>query len=61
MRLVWDAIGRVDPNMMILLITVRVIYQNKIQDGCVPDKRQVLMHENIHYTYGCIYSRFLFT
>ena len=39
MRLVWDAIVRVDPNMILLI--VRVIYQDKIQDGRVPDKREV--------------------
>ena len=39
MRLVWDAIGRVDPNMILQI--VRVMYQDKIQDGRVPDKREV--------------------
>ena len=59
MRLVWDAIGRVDPNMILLI--VRVLHQDKIQDGRVPEKREVLMYGNIHCTYDCTYSRFLFT
>ena len=32
-----------------------------LQDGRVPGKRQVLMYGNIHCTYDCTYSRFLFT
>ena len=44
MRLVSDAIVSVDPNMILQI--VRVIYQDKIQDGRVPDERKVLMHEN---------------
>ena len=35
--------------------------KDKIQDGRVPDKREILVYENIHCAYDCIYSRFLFT
>ena len=46
-RLVRDAIGRVDPNMILLIVrVVRTI--PGIQDGRVPDKREVVMYENIH-------------
>ena len=35
--------------------------KDKIQDGRVPDKREVLMCGDTHCTYDCTYSRFLFT
>ena len=38
MRLAWDAIGRVDLNIVLF---VREIYEDKVQDGRVTDKRDI--------------------
>ena len=37
MRLAWDAIGRVDLNIVLF---VRVIYEDKVQDGRVTDNKR---------------------
>ena len=53
MRLVWEAIGRVDQN--VILLSVHAICQDRIHDGRVPEKRELFWHEHIYTVHTIVF------